>query len=49
MPESVTVANLTTEQLRWNASWYRLIPKADEAALIRVCAPVGPAGSIPVS
>jgi len=40
VPESVTVANLITEQLRWNASWYRLIPKADETALIRTCAPV---------
>ncbi len=46
VPESVTVANLITEQLRWNASWYRLIPKADEAALIRVCAPVF--GELPV-
>jgi ABC-type cobalamin/Fe3+-siderophores transport system ATPase subunit len=46
VPESVTVANLITEQLRWNASWYRLIPKADEATLIRVCAPVF--GELPV-
>ena len=29
VPESVTVANLITEQLRWNARWYQLIPKAD--------------------
>lgn len=46
VPESVTVANLITEQLRWNARWYQLIPKADQAALSRTCAPVF--GDLPI-
>jgi predicted ABC-type transport system involved in lysophospholipase L1 biosynthesis ATPase subunit len=40
VPESVTVRDLLTEQLRWNASWYKLIRRADEADLKRVCEPV---------
>jgi energy-coupling factor transporter ATP-binding protein EcfA2 len=40
VPESVTVRDLITEQLRWNAPWYRLVPRADEATLNTVCAPV---------
>jgi ABC-type cobalamin/Fe3+-siderophores transport system ATPase subunit len=40
VPESVTVRDLLTEQLRWNASWYRLIRRADDADLKRVCRPV---------
>jgi ABC-type multidrug transport system ATPase subunit len=39
VPESVTVRDLLTEQLRWNASWYKLIRRADEADLKRVCEP----------
>lgn len=38
--ESVTVRDLITEQLRWDASWYRMVPQADTADLERVCAPV---------
>jgi ABC-type branched-subunit amino acid transport system ATPase component len=38
--ESVTVADLITEQLRWDAAWHRLIPRADQADLARVCGPV---------
>lgn len=38
--ESVTVRDLITEQLRWDARWYRLIRRADEADLLRVCGPV---------
>ncbi|KMO74172.1 hypothetical protein BST22_10935 [Mycolicibacterium chubuense] len=38
--ESVTVCDLITEQLRWDARWYRLIRRADEADLARVCGPV---------
>jgi ABC-type dipeptide/oligopeptide/nickel transport system ATPase subunit len=38
--ESVTVRDLITEQLRWDAAWHRLIPRADEADVARVCAPV---------
>lgn len=38
--ESVTVRDLITEQLRWDARWYRLIGRADEADLARVCGPV---------
>ncbi|ULP39700.1 hypothetical protein MJO55_22735 [Mycolicibacterium rufum] len=38
--ESVTVRDLITEQLRWDAEWYKLIRRADEADLVRVCGPV---------
>jgi energy-coupling factor transporter ATP-binding protein EcfA2 len=38
--ESVTVRDLITEQLRWDANWYRFIGRADEADLARVCEPV---------
>lgn len=38
--ESVTVRDLITEQLRWDAAWHRLIPRADETDLSRVCGPV---------
>lgn len=38
--ESVTVRDLITEQLRWDAAWYKLIGRADMADLETVCAPV---------
>ncbi|HEX5143390.1 MAG TPA: ATP-binding cassette domain-containing protein [Mycobacterium sp.] len=38
--ESVTVGDLITEQLRWDAAWHRLIPRADQGALKKVCEPV---------
>ena len=38
--ESVRVGDLITEQLRWNAPWYRLIRRADAADLAAVCGPV---------
>ena len=38
--ESVTVRDLITEQLRWDASWYRFVRQAGERELTRVCAPV---------
>ncbi|MGB3481928.1 MAG: hypothetical protein WBB07_06875 [Mycobacterium sp.] len=38
--ESVTVRDLLTEQLRWDAAWYRLVRRADEADLRRICGPV---------
>lgn len=38
--ESVTVRDLITEQLRWDARWYKLIRRADEDDLARVCVPV---------
>ncbi|CAN5321049.1 hypothetical protein BH09ACT8_BH09ACT8_35010 [soil metagenome] len=38
--ESVTVRDLITEQLRWDAPWYRLVRRADEADRARVCGPV---------
>ncbi|CAN5459435.1 ATP-binding cassette domain-containing protein [soil metagenome] len=38
--ESVTVQNLITEQLRWDAAWYRLIRRASDDELRRVCGPV---------
>jgi ABC-type multidrug transport system ATPase subunit len=40
VPESVTVRDLLTEQLRWNAAWYKIIRRADAEDLHRVCAPV---------
>jgi ABC-type cobalamin/Fe3+-siderophores transport system ATPase subunit len=38
--ESVTVRDLITEQRRWDADWYRLIRRADEADLAAVCSHV---------
>lgn len=38
--ESVTVRDLITEQLRWDASWYRLVRRAGARELAEVCAPV---------
>lgn len=38
--ESVTVRDLLTEKLRWDAPWYRRVRRADDADLARVCAPV---------
>ncbi|WP_231976859.1 ATP-binding cassette domain-containing protein [Mycobacterium sp. E740] len=38
--ESVTVADVVTEHLRWNSPWYRRVPRARNAELARVCAPV---------
>ncbi|OBH20242.1 ATP-binding cassette domain-containing protein [Mycolicibacter sinensis] len=38
--ESVTVRDLITEQLRWDAPWYRLVPRAGETERDAVCRPV---------
>ncbi|MET0699073.1 MAG: hypothetical protein ABWY93_05360 [Mycobacterium sp.] len=38
--EAVTVRDLITEQLRWNAPWYRLIRRAEQSDLATVCGPV---------
>ncbi|WP_420087672.1 ATP-binding cassette domain-containing protein [Mycolicibacterium iranicum] len=38
--ESVTVEDVITEQLRWDAPWYKLIRRADNAAAAKICAPV---------
>ncbi len=38
--ESVTVRDLVTEQIRWDATWYRLIRRAGQRELEQVCAPV---------
>ncbi|UXA12716.1 hypothetical protein KXD97_02230 [Mycobacterium sp. SMC-8] len=38
--ESVTVRDLITEKLRWDADWYRLIRRAGQDELVRVCGPV---------
>jgi ABC-type branched-subunit amino acid transport system ATPase component len=38
--ESVSVRDLITEQLRWDAHWYRLIRRAGEAEREQVCRPV---------
>ncbi|MGV0838254.1 hypothetical protein [Mycolicibacterium thermoresistibile] len=40
IPQSVTVRDLVTEQLRWDAPWYRLVTRADAADLAAVCGPV---------
>lgn len=40
VPESVTVRDLITEQMRWDAAWYRLVSRADESALQTMCARV---------
>jgi ABC-type uncharacterized transport system ATPase subunit len=38
--ESVTVSDVITEQLRWDAAWYRLVRRAGDDDLRRVCGPV---------
>jgi predicted ABC-type transport system involved in lysophospholipase L1 biosynthesis ATPase subunit len=38
--ESVTVRDLITEQSRWDAPWYRLVPRAGEAEQEAMCRPV---------
>ncbi|CAJ1581369.1 ATP-binding cassette domain-containing protein [[Mycobacterium] wendilense] len=38
--ESVTVRDVITEKLRWDARWYRLIRRADDGDLRTVCGPV---------
>lgn len=38
--ESVTVRDALTEQLRWDAPWYKMIRRADDADLARICGPV---------
>jgi ABC-type cobalamin/Fe3+-siderophores transport system ATPase subunit len=35
--DTVTVGDLVTEQLSWNARWYKRIRRADEADVARVC------------
>lgn len=40
VPESVTVRDLITEQLRWDAPWYRMVPRADTETLNTLCAKV---------
>lgn len=40
VPQSVTVRDLVTEQLRWDASWYRLIRRAGDNDLASMCGPV---------
>ena len=47
--ESVTVGDLVTEKLRWDAPWYRVVRRADDADLARVCAPVFGALPLPES
>lgn len=44
--ESVTVRDLITEQLRWDAPWYRLVRRAGDAERDAVCRPVF--GDLPV-
>jgi energy-coupling factor transporter ATP-binding protein EcfA2 len=38
--ESVTVRDVLTEQICWDATWYRLVRRADGGDLARLCAPV---------
>jgi len=38
--ESVTVADLVTEQSRWDAPWYRLVRRAGDDELQTMCGPV---------
>lgn len=38
--ESVTVADLITEQVRWNSPWYRLVRRAGAAERDAICGPV---------
>jgi ABC-type Fe3+/spermidine/putrescine transport system ATPase subunit len=38
--ESVTVEDLITEQIRWDAPWYRLVRRAGDAERDAICGPV---------
>ena len=40
VPEAVTVRDLLTERLRWNANWYKVIRGATDDDMRRVCGPV---------
>ena len=40
VPESVTVADVITEQCRWDAPWYRRVPRAGADDLAALCGPV---------
>lgn len=40
VPESVTVADVITEQRRWDAPWYRRVPRAGADDLAALCGPV---------
>ncbi|WP_158166932.1 ATP-binding cassette domain-containing protein [Mycolicibacterium smegmatis] len=40
VPESVTVADVITEQRRWDAPWYRRVPRAGTDDLAALCGPV---------
>ncbi|MCJ0902048.1 ATP-binding cassette domain-containing protein [Rhodococcus sp. ARC_M6] len=40
LAESVTVRDLITEQIRWDAPWYKLIGRAGKPELSAVCTPV---------
>jgi len=44
--ETATVGDLITEKLRWDANWYKVVRRADDAALARVCGPAF--GDLPV-
>ncbi|WP_373693145.1 ATP-binding cassette domain-containing protein [[Mycobacterium] holstebronense] len=44
--ESVTVADLITEQIRWDAPWYQLVRRAGDAERDAICRPVF--GDLPV-
>lgn len=35
---SVTVRDMVTEQLRWDSSWYKFVPRASEAEVADMCA-----------
>lgn len=37
---SVRVVDLLTEKIRWDARWYRIVGKASQADLERICLPV---------
>lgn len=37
---SVRVVDLLTEQMRWDAPWYRFVRKADHDDYLRICGPV---------
>ncbi|GAA2541104.1 ATP-binding cassette domain-containing protein [Mycolicibacterium diernhoferi] len=45
--ESVTVGDLITEQLRWDAPWYRFIGKAEQSDLEKICASTFGAAALP--
>lgn len=47
--QAITVQDVVTDQLRWNAPWYQLVPRASDDDIERVCRPVFGVHPVPKS